>query len=148
MPSTEANGCRFHSNKRAYFHHIQFLKSTMAAQMLASASTALMASAQQCKLHSTGKPARALLAGHALSFSHGKGLRTSKCCPRVERNSSAMRCQAEYRVLGSMLKHISCSVPAAANFCHAVIQTMASGLRATVAMHVPWRRSAANYHAP
>lgn len=73
-------------------------KVTMAAQMLASASAAPLAAAKQCRLHSIAKPAQAALAGQA-PFLQGKALRASRCCPRIERSSTAARCQGDYRVM-------------------------------------------------
>ncbi len=70
----------------------------MAAQMLASASAAPLAAAKQCRLHSTAKPAQAVLGGHA-PFLQGRALRAPRCSHRIERSSTAARCQGEYKVL-------------------------------------------------
>ncbi|CAL5229486.1 g12819 [Coccomyxa viridis] len=69
----------------------------MAAQMLASASAAPLAAAKQCRLHSTAKPAQAVLGGHA-PFLQGRALRAPRCSHRIERSSTAARCQGEYKL--------------------------------------------------
>ena len=99
MPSSDVNACllqRNHSN--IVSSTINHSKDNMAAQMLASASAAPLAATKQCRLHSIGKPAQAALAGYA-PFLQGKALRASRCCHRIERSSTAARCQGEYRVM-------------------------------------------------
>ena len=71
--------------------------STMASQTIASMAAAPVAAARPCSLHSRAKPTGYTLTGHS-PFLQGNGLRVSRCCPRITRASTAMRCQGDYKV--------------------------------------------------
>ncbi|CAK0787234.1 myb-like DNA-binding protein bas1 [Coccomyxa viridis] len=60
-------------------------------------AAAPVAAARPCSLHSRAKPTGCNLTGHS-PFLQGNGLRASRCCPRIERASTAMRCQSDYKL--------------------------------------------------